>query len=60
MVADQSPIPVIIYNFPQATGYAFRPTWSLNRVADHPNLIGIKESSGNVEKVKKMVTGQPT
>ena len=55
-VADQSPIPVIIYNFPQATGYDISAELVIE-LADHPNLIGIKESSGNVEKVKKMVTG---
>lgn len=56
MVADQSPIPVIIYNFPQATGYDI-PVGLVIELADHPNLIGIKESSGNVEKAKKMVEG---
>jgi 4-hydroxy-2-oxoglutarate aldolase len=55
-VADQSPIPVIIYNFPQATGYDIPPEL-VQELAEHPNLIGIKESSGNVEKVKKMVEG---
>jgi 4-hydroxy-2-oxoglutarate aldolase len=55
-VADQSPIPTIIYNFPQATGYDI-PAEIVIELADHPNLIGIKESSGNVEKVKKMVEG---
>lgn len=55
-VADQSPIPVIIYNFPQATGYDI-PAEIVIELAGHPNLIGIKESSGNIEKVKKMVEG---
>jgi 4-hydroxy-2-oxoglutarate aldolase len=53
-VADQSPLPVIIYNFPQATGYDI-PAEIVIELADHPNLIGIKESSGDVEKVRKMV-----
>ena len=53
-VADQSPIPVIIYNFPQATGYDI-PAEFVIELAEHPNLIGIKESSGDVEKVRKMV-----
>ena len=53
-VADQSPIPVIIYNFPQATGYDI-PAEVVIELAEHPNLIGIKESSGDVEKVRKMV-----
>ncbi len=53
-VADHSPIPVIIYNFPQATGYDI-PAELVIELAEHPNLIGIKESSGDVEKVRKMV-----
>jgi 4-hydroxy-2-oxoglutarate aldolase len=55
-VADRSPLPVIIYNFPQATGYDI-PAELVIELADHTNLIGIKESSGDVEKVRKMVEG---
>jgi len=55
-VADRSPLPVIIYNFPQATGYDM-PAEIVMELAEHPNLIGIKESSGDVEKVRKMVDG---
>jgi 4-hydroxy-2-oxoglutarate aldolase len=55
-VADRSPIPVIIYNFPQATGYDM-PAELVIELAEHPNLIGIKESSGDVEKVRKLVAG---
>ena len=55
-VADRSPLPVIIYNFPQATGYDI-PAELVIELAEHSNLIGIKESSGDVEKVRKMVAG---
>ncbi len=55
-VADRSPLPVMIYNFPQATGYDM-PSEVVCELAEHPNLIGIKESSGDVEKVRKMVEG---
>jgi dihydrodipicolinate synthase/N-acetylneuraminate lyase len=55
-VADRSPLPVIVYNFPQATGYDI-PAEVVIELAEHPNLIGIKESSGEVEKVRKMVEG---
>jgi dihydrodipicolinate synthase/N-acetylneuraminate lyase len=53
-VADRSPLPVIIYSFPQATGYDI-PAEIVIELAEHPNLIGIKESSGDVEKVRRMV-----
>ena len=55
-VADRSPLPVIIYNFPQATGYDI-PAEVVMELAEHGNLIGIKESSGDVEKVRRMVEG---
>jgi dihydrodipicolinate synthase/N-acetylneuraminate lyase len=55
-VADRSPLPIIIYNFPQATGYNI-PAELVIELAGHPNLIGIKESSGDVEKVRAMVEG---
>jgi 4-hydroxy-2-oxoglutarate aldolase len=55
-VADRSPIPVIVYSFPQATGYDI-PAEVMIELADHPNIIGIKESSGDIEKVRRMVAG---
>jgi len=55
-VADRSPIPVIVYSFPQATGYDI-PAEIMIELADHPNIIGIKESSGDIEKVRNMVEG---
>src|SRR6202522_4612932 len=55
-VADRSPLPVMIYNFPQATGYDM-PVEVVVELAEHPNVIGIKESGGDVEKVRKMVQG---
>jgi len=53
-VADQSALPIIIYNFPQATGYDISAEVVIE-LAGHPNIAAIKESSGNLDKVKKMV-----
>ncbi|MFZ1929498.1 MAG: dihydrodipicolinate synthase family protein [Candidatus Sulfotelmatobacter sp.] len=55
-VADRSPLPVIVYNFPQATGYNI-PAELVIQLAEHPNLVGIKESSGDVDKVRAMAEG---
>jgi len=55
-VADQSPLPIIIYNFPQCTGYDMTADLIIE-LASHPNIIGIKESSGNLDKVKTVVEG---
>src|SRR5215831_1397038 len=53
-VADASPIPVLLYSMPQFTGVALEPP-EVARLAEHPNIIGIKESSGNVLRVAEMV-----
>jgi dihydrodipicolinate synthase/N-acetylneuraminate lyase len=55
-VADRSALPIIIYNFPQATGYDI-PAEVVIELAGHPNIVAIKESSGNLDKVKAMVDG---
>jgi 4-hydroxy-2-oxoglutarate aldolase len=53
-VADRSPLPVMIYSFPPSTGYDI-PAEVVIALAEHPNLLAIKESSGVIEKVKRMV-----
>jgi 4-hydroxy-2-oxoglutarate aldolase len=56
MVADRSPLPVLLYTVPPYTAYDL-PLEVICDLAGHPNIIGIKESSGNVEKVAAMVEG---
>ncbi len=53
-VADQSRIPLIIYNWPQATGVDI-PVEAVVAISEHPNVIAIKESSGNLEKVMQLI-----
>ena len=53
-VADRSPLPVLLYTVPPFTAYDL-PIEVIVALAEHPNIIGIKESSGNVEKVAAMV-----
>ncbi len=55
-VADRSPIPLMIYNIPQCTGYDLASELVIE-LAAHPNIIGIKESGGDVEKVRRMAEG---
>ncbi len=52
-VADRSPIPVLIYSVPVFTNYDM-PEELIVELASHPNIIGIKESSGDVEKIRRM------
>jgi len=53
-VADRAKIPLIIYNWPQTTGVDI-PAEAVAALSEHPNIIAIKESSGNLEKVMQMI-----
>lgn len=53
-VADASPIPVMLYSVPQFTGIALEAP-EVGVLAQHPNIIGIKESSGNVQRAAEML-----
>ncbi|MFQ5817863.1 MAG: dihydrodipicolinate synthase family protein [Terriglobia bacterium] len=57
-VADASPIPILIYSVPQFTGLAVE-TPLVARLAEHPNISGIKESSGNIERITQMIAATP-
>lgn len=49
-VADASPIPVVIYNLPPATGMDL-PADLLVELSSHPNIIGVKDTGGNIAKM---------
>jgi 4-hydroxy-2-oxoglutarate aldolase len=53
-VADASPIPVILYNVPKFT-HVDMETMTIARVSEHRNIIGIKDSSGNIAKLGDIV-----
>jgi 4-hydroxy-2-oxoglutarate aldolase len=57
-VADTSPIPVLLYSVPQFTGVALEPP-EVAVLAEHRNIIGIKESSGNVQRVAEIIANVP-
>src|SRR6202521_2640327 len=57
-VADESPIPVLLYSIPQFTGIALAAA-DVAALAEHPNIIGIKDSSGNVQGVAEIVAATP-
>jgi 4-hydroxy-2-oxoglutarate aldolase len=53
-VADTSPIPIVLYNVPKFTHVDMNAT-TIARLARHPNIIGVKDSGGNVAKLADMV-----
>lgn len=52
--ADRSPLPVLLYSVPPFTAYDL-PAEVIAELAQHPNIIGIKESSGVIEKIADVV-----
>ncbi len=57
-IADESPVPIILYNVPGRTASNLTSETTL-RLAKHPNIIGIKEASGNLEQCMKIVKEKP-
>ncbi len=53
-VAEASPIPVMLYNFPLNTGINLEPD-TVARIAEHPNVCGIKDSSGNIPQAAQII-----
>jgi len=53
-VADRSPLPVLLYSVPSCTAYDL-PVEVVAELAMHPNIVGMKDSSGNVERIGELV-----
>ena len=52
-VADASAVPVIVYNVPGRTGCNLLPQ-TVAKLAEHPNIVGIKEAAGNMAQVVEL------
>lgn len=57
-IADACPVPVILYNVPGRTSSNLTAETTL-KLAAHPNIIGIKEASGNIEQCMKIARDKP-
>jgi dihydrodipicolinate synthase/N-acetylneuraminate lyase len=57
-VADASPVPVLLYNFTAVTGVNLLPA-AVAKLAPHPNIIGMKESGGDIAQVADLVAVTP-
>ncbi len=56
--ADASPIPIMIYNFPLNTGINLE-AGTVAKIAQHPNVCGIKDSSGNIPQLAQIIDQTP-
>lgn len=54
-IAETVPIPQILYNVPGRTACDMQPA-TVARLADFPNIVGIKEASGSLERIGELVT----
>ena len=54
MIADASEVPVILYNVPGRTGCALQPK-TVARLAEHPNILGLKEATGNMAQMVEIM-----
>jgi 4-hydroxy-2-oxoglutarate aldolase len=54
-VAESSRIGILIYNVPQFTGINLEPEL-VAKLSEHPNIIGIKDSSGNIQQLSEIVS----
>ncbi|MDA3890739.1 MAG: dihydrodipicolinate synthase family protein, partial [Salinivirgaceae bacterium] len=53
-IADACPIPVIIYNMPANSGMDMNADQIL-AIANHPNIVGLKDSGGNITKIADII-----
>ena len=54
-IADASTVPVILYNVPGRTGCNLQPK-TVAKLAEHPNIVAIKEATGNMAQMVELVT----
>ncbi len=57
-VADVSPVPVLLYNFTALTGVTL-PVSAVTRLAEHPNILGMKESGSDIGLVADLIDQTP-
>lgn len=53
-VADEAPVPVLLYSMPPLTGIKIEPE-TVGRLSSHPNIIGVKDSSNDIAKFSETV-----
>jgi 4-hydroxy-2-oxoglutarate aldolase len=57
-VADASPVPVLLYNFTNVTGLNLTPD-TVAALSAHPNIVGLKDSNGDIAQVAAVVSRVP-
>lgn len=55
-IADSVKLPIILYNVPSRTGCNILPQTAVRLCSDVPNIVGIKEASGNISQIAKLAS----
>ena len=58
-IADASPVPVVVYNVPGRVGVNLQAATCV-QLAQHPNIIAVKEASGNLQQIMEILRDKPT
>jgi len=58
-IANASPVPVILYNVPGRVGVNMTAATTLRLANDNPNIIAIKEASGNFDQIDDIIKNKP-
>lgn len=58
-IAEASPLPVILYNVPGRTGVNMTAETTLRLAREVPGIIGIKEASGNLQQIQRLLREKP-
>src|SRR5438477_11731425 len=58
-IADSTPLPIVVYNVPGRTGVNLEPG-TLARLAEIPNIVGLKEASGNITQMCEVCRQVPS
>ena len=59
MIAEASPLPIVLYNVPGRTGINMKPSTTIRLARDFNNIIAIKEASGSLEQVDEIIKNKP-
>ncbi|MBR3491041.1 MAG: 4-hydroxy-tetrahydrodipicolinate synthase [Bacteroidales bacterium] len=58
-IADASPVPVVVYNVPGRVGVNLQAATCVE-LAQHPNIIAVKEASGNLQQIMEILRDKPS
>ncbi len=59
MIAENCPLPIILYNVPGRTGCNLLPSTVFKLAEKYENIIGVKEASGDINQIMEIIRGKP-